>query len=123
MVVNAVLAIGLSPYIGYLAAAFGTTLAAWAMVILLWRGARRHGEAARFDARYRSRMRRIALASALMGAVVWATNLMLGPLWDGPTKGLALALLVGAGIGAYALLGQALGAFRAGELRAAMRRG
>ena len=38
LVVNAGLAIGLAPFIGYIAAAIGTTLAGWATVGLLWWG-------------------------------------------------------------------------------------
>ncbi|HIP24548.1 MAG TPA: murein biosynthesis integral membrane protein MurJ, partial [Rhodobacteraceae bacterium] len=40
MVVNAGLAIGLSPYLGFLAAAIGTTVAGWSMLALLWIGSR-----------------------------------------------------------------------------------
>ncbi|MCL4676851.1 MAG: murein biosynthesis integral membrane protein MurJ, partial [Pararhodobacter sp.] len=45
MIVNAAIAVGLMPFIGYLAAALGTTLAGWAMVAQLWWGARRMGDA------------------------------------------------------------------------------
>ena len=51
MVLNAVVAIGLAPVIGYIAAAFGTTATAWAMVWMLWRGTQAMGDAAKPDAR------------------------------------------------------------------------
>ena len=124
MVVNAIVAIGLSIYIGYIAAAVATTLAGWVMVWLLYRGSRDMGDAARFDDRFKSRLWRIILASALMGGV-----LMLGVLLVGPALGLAgvryaaLAFIVLLGMGSYFGLGQLLGAFRLSEFKAAVRRG
>ncbi len=47
LVLNAGVAIGLSPLIGFSAAAVGTTLAAWGMVAQLWFGTRRLGPVAR----------------------------------------------------------------------------
>ena len=123
LVVNAVVAVGLAPVIGWPAAALGTTLAAWAMVAFLWRGARRLGEAARLDDRARSRTWRVVVASLGMGAVVWVLWVGMGPLWAGPTRFAALAVLVGGGMAAYALLAQLTGAMRLRELRGALRRG
>ena len=68
MVVNAVVAIGLAVAIGYTAAAWGTTLAGWAMVWLLWRGSRRLGEEVQFDDRLKTRLPRLVLSSALMAS-------------------------------------------------------
>jgi putative peptidoglycan lipid II flippase len=124
MVVNAVVAIGLAPVIGYVAAAFGTTLAGWAMVWLLWRGSRRMGDAAGLDARFKRRLRRIVLAALLMGGLLWAAVLMVGPWLGVPMlRYAALGLIVGIGIAGYFGIGHLLGAFRLGEFRAAMRRG
>ena len=64
--VNAVIAVGLMPYIGFAAAALATTLAGWMMAAQLWFGTRRMGDAARFDARFRSRLPRILLVTALL---------------------------------------------------------
>ena len=122
MVVNAVVAIGLSRVIGWPAAALGTTVAAWAMVILLWRGARGLGDVARLDDRARSRAWRIAGASILMGVVLWATNLVLGPMFGGAWRGVALAILVGIGMLCYFGFAQMTGATRIVELRGALRR-
>jgi len=52
MVLNAVLAVGLSYSIGYIAAAFATTITGWAMVIMLYHGSRSMGTAAVFDTRF-----------------------------------------------------------------------
>jgi putative peptidoglycan lipid II flippase len=124
MVVNAVVAIGLAPVIGYIAAAFGTTLAGWAMVWLLWRGSRGMGDAAGLDARFKRRLWRIVLAALLMGGLLWGAVLMVGPWLGVPMlRYAALALIIGTGIAGYFGIGQLLGAFRLGEFKAAMRRG
>ncbi|MDJ1007650.1 MAG: murein biosynthesis integral membrane protein MurJ [Paracoccaceae bacterium] len=122
MVVNAVVAIGLAPLIGFIAAALATTLAAWAMVLLLWFGSRRMGVEAELDTRFRARAPRIVLAASVMGAALWSTALWIGPGFE--TAGLryaALAGLVALGLAVYAGAGQALGAFRLGEFRTALR--
>lgn len=124
MVVNAVLAVGLSYWIGFIAAAVGTTVAGWAMTGLLWWGSWRMGEETRFDRRFWRRFWRIAAASWLMGAVLWVGVVALGPMFGaGALRYLALGLLVTLGMLAYGMIGQMLGAFRLGEFKAAMRRG
>ncbi len=123
LVVNAAVAIGLAPVIGYIAAAIGTTVAGWAMAWLLWRGTRGMGAAAAFDARFRDRVWRIILASLAMGALLWAAAYGAGDAFGaGAQRYLALALLVALGLLAYALAARALGAFTVAELRAALKR-
>jgi len=122
MAVNAVIAIGLMPFIGYLAAALGTTLAGWAMVWQLWRGARSMGEAARPDARLYDRLWRIIVASAIMGAAVWGAAQGLDAAMHGPWRSLALLVLVLIGALAYFGSGALIGAFRMADFKSAMRR-
>ena len=123
LAINAGVAVGLAPVIGYIAAAFGTTLAGWGMVAMLWIGTYRMGETTRFDARFWSRFWRIGLASWLMGGVIWGLALPLGTLFGTPGgNALALLLLVGAGMASYFALGHALRAFRLSDFRAALRR-
>ena len=122
LVVNAGVAVALAPVLGYIAAALGTTLAAWGMLWLLWRGARGMGEAAQLDARFADRLWRIALASAVMGGVLWLAARATAPLLAGPAAVMALAGLVALGVAAYGLAGRLLGAFRVSELRSALRR-
>lgn len=123
LVVNAAIAIGLAPLIGYIAAAIGTTLAGWAMLFLLWRGSLDMGEAAKFDTRFRQRLWRICLASAIMGLVILAVQAATVTWLDsGATKWLALILVISAGMASYAIAGVALGAFKFAELSAALRR-
>jgi putative peptidoglycan lipid II flippase len=124
MFINAAIAVGLAPFIGWIAAAIGTTLAAWGMVGFLTFGARQFGEIARFDARFHARIWRIILASVLMGVVLQGTVLLLSPfLGMAGWRYLALAILVMAGIISYFGIGQLVGAFRLAEFRRAMRRG
>ncbi|KPP84203.1 MAG: peptidoglycan lipid II flippase MurJ [Rhodobacteraceae bacterium HLUCCA08] len=122
LVVNAVLAIGLAPLIGYIAAAIGTTLAGWAMVFLLWRGARGMGDAGRFDDRFRKRLPGILAASATMGAVLLGATFLMADWLQTPTLRYgALALLVGIGGLAYFAAGPIFGGFRLSEFRRALR--
>jgi putative peptidoglycan lipid II flippase len=123
MAVNAGCAIGLAPVLGWPAAALATTLAAWAMVLFLWRGARGMGAVARFDDRFRRRVPRLALAAGLMGAAVWTgAALMHGPLHTPGLRYAALALLVAGGGAVFFGLAHATGGLPLGDLRAALRR-
>lgn len=123
MVVNAVVAVGLSFVIGWIAAAIATTAAGWVMVWLLIRGARPYGDVAQFDARFRQRVWRITLAALGMGAVLWVAALLLNPFFlMGGWRWLALLVLIAIGTLSYFGIGQLIGAFRMKELRGAFRR-
>ncbi|MEM6408175.1 MAG: murein biosynthesis integral membrane protein MurJ [Pseudomonadota bacterium] len=123
MVVNAVVAVGLWPYLDYLAAALATTLAGWTMAWLLWRSARKFGTAARMDARFAKRTPRIILASLLMGGMLYLLQVFLLQALGSPgVRYPALAiLLIGGGL-FYVIVGKAIGAFQPSEIRAALRR-
>lgn len=123
LVVNAVLAVGLTPFIGFLAPAIATSVAGWAMVWLLWQGSRDIGEAAAPDARLRRSTPRILVASVLMGLVLLALSWLLSDALDSPgLRFAALALLVGAGMAAYGAAILALGAVTPGDLRGLLAR-
>ncbi len=123
MLVNAAIAIGLAPFIGWIAAAIATTLAAWVMVVLLGIGTRTMGDVARFDARFHSRIWRIIAASVLMGGVLWLAMVALTPFFgEAGWRYLALLALILTGIFSYFGLGQLLGAFQLGEFRRAFQR-
>ncbi|MFG6565786.1 murein biosynthesis integral membrane protein MurJ [Sulfitobacter sp. 1A13421] len=124
MVVNAALAIGLAPFIGWIAPAVATTLAGWAMFACLAIGARRFGDAVKFDARFHKRIWRILIASAAMGGALWLGNAALQPMLGLPWwRGLALVLLLVIAALSYFGIGQLIGAFRLSEFKSAMRRG
>ncbi len=123
MVVNAGLAFGLYPIIGWIAPAIAASTAGWAMVALLAIGARRMGDEARFDDRFKQRIWRIVAASAGMGVVLFAAIQLFG--WAFALSGwryLALLMLIMSAAAAYFLLGHVFGAFRISEFRTALRR-
>ncbi len=123
MGVNVALAIGLIPWLGWLAPAVATTLAGWAMVALLFNGTRPFGDVARFDARFRSRIWRICVAAAVMGGALWGGQRILAPaLNTGGWRYLALAALVVTGIVVYFGVAQLIGAVRLSEFRQAAKR-
>jgi len=123
MIVNALLAIGLIPWLGWLAPAVATTLAGWTMAALLLRGVRPFGDTARFDARFHARIWRICVAAAVMGGALWLATLALTPALN--TAGwryLALGALVALGVAVFFLFGQLIGAVRLSEFRRAEKR-
>ncbi|MDG1531318.1 MAG: murein biosynthesis integral membrane protein MurJ [Paracoccaceae bacterium] len=123
MIVNAGIAIGLMPWIGFMAAALATSLSAWVMVILLWIGSRGMGQAARFDKRFKTRLWKISAAAVIMGATLFGMTLVLGPMLG--TAGLryiALAILVIGGSIVYFVVGGWIGAIKFGELKSSLRR-
>ena len=120
MVVNAAVAFGLMSPVGFLAAALGTTVAAWVMVAQLWWGTRAMGLAARADARLVRTVPRILLSSALMAAALWVLRRWLSADGEGDVAGLAILVFGGAAI--YFTLSFATGAISVGALRAAVRR-
>ena len=122
MIINLVVAVGLAFVIGYLAAAVATTVAAWGMVALLWRGAGSMDGAGALDTRARQRAPRIFVASALMGLGLIGAQALLSPVFE-LSRGLGTLLLVSVGIIGYFALAHVLGAMRIGELKSAMRRG
>jgi putative peptidoglycan lipid II flippase len=124
MLVNAAVAIGLAPFIGWIAAALGTTIAGWTMFFQLWRGTRAMSGAAEADARLKRALPRIALACAAMGGALWIGGDALAPaLAAEGVRYAALAALVAMGGAVYAAAALAAGAVRVGDVRAAMRRG
>lgn len=123
MVLNAVIAVGLLPIIGFAAAALATTLSGWIMVWQLWSGSRRMGAEVTLDDRLRARAPLIILAAAAMGAVLWAVAWGLGDRLYSPAQRYpALLALILSGIVGYFAIGAAIGAFRMSELKAALRR-
>ncbi|WP_333684450.1 murein biosynthesis integral membrane protein MurJ [Pontibaca methylaminivorans] len=116
MILNAAVAIGLAPLLGWYAPAIATTLAGWAMVLLLMRGRRSMGEVARFDARFAGRIWRICAAALVMGAVLLgAAHLLRGPLETAGLRYVALAGLIVLGMAVYFVTGRLIGAFRLSE--------
>ncbi|WP_299966677.1 murein biosynthesis integral membrane protein MurJ [uncultured Roseobacter sp.] len=123
MVINACLAIGLAPVVGWIAPAIATTVAAWMMVALLRIGARSYGDVAKFDSRFRGRIWRMVAAALFMGLVLWWSKAGLSPFLGLPWwRALALAVLIGIGVVSYFGMAHLIGAIRLNELRGAFRR-
>ncbi len=123
MVINAGLAIGLSPFFGFLAAAIGTTTAGWSMLLLLWLGSRKLGPAAAMDARLKAKLPKILLASGVMGAALLGAAYLLAPwLYGSPLRYGALGVLVAVGMVVYGAAAMLTGALRPAELKAMLRR-
>ncbi|MDZ4310178.1 MAG: murein biosynthesis integral membrane protein MurJ [Cypionkella sp.] len=118
MIINAVIAVGLMPYIGFAAAALATTLAGWMMAAQLWLGTKRMGDAARFDTRFRSRAPRIIIAAIVMGFALYGAQAALGDMLasDG-WRYAGLALLIATGVLSYYAAGSAIGAFKLSDFR------
>ncbi|WP_171175883.1 murein biosynthesis integral membrane protein MurJ [Ruegeria sp. HKCCD8929] len=124
MVVNAALAFGLYPLVGWIAPAIAASAAGWVMVGLLAIGARRMGDVARFDARFHERAWRIVVASGAMGAALLVAVRFGGWMLSVPSwRYLALFGLIVLGAMVYFAAGQAIGAFRMAEFKRALRRG
>lgn len=123
MIVNVALAVGLMYPLGFIAAALGTTISGWTMMLQLWWGSRRMGEAARADARLKSRLPRIVLASVLMGAGLWWLERQMHDMLQ-PTghRYIGLLLLCSAGFAFYLAAAAVVGAFRLSDFRAGFRR-
>jgi putative peptidoglycan lipid II flippase len=123
MLVNAGIALGLAPFIGFIAAALGTTVAGWVMLAQLWHGTRRMGDAAEPDARLRRAVPRIAAACAIMAVALVLGARALAPAFsDRLGQYPALALLVVLGFVSYTLAAFATGGLRFADIRAALRR-
>ena len=123
MVVNAAIAVGLMPLIGFAAAALATTVAAWAMAFQLWFGTRKMGHAARFDSRFRSRVPRALAASAAMALALYLGQQALAEmLRDATWRYASLALLITLCSLVYFSFGAAIGAFRLSDFRRNLRR-
>jgi putative peptidoglycan lipid II flippase len=114
---------GMMPHLGI---AVATTLGGWMNAAMLWFGLRRHEHFA-FDDRLRRSLPLILLSSVLMGAALWIGEQLLTP-WLATShsfivRGLALGLLIAAGMGVYFLSAHLTGAFRLGILKTMLRRG
>ncbi|WP_316013879.1 murein biosynthesis integral membrane protein MurJ [Roseobacter sp. HKCCA0434] len=123
MVVNVAVAVGGAPFFGYIAAAWGTTIAAWVNFALLWRASRRFGDAAKMDPRLVRAAPRIFLSALLMGGLLALLVWLFGELVDLPGwRYPALFGLVVIGAVSYGALALATRAVSLAGLRGIVRR-
>ena len=122
LAVNAVVALCLRPYFGFLSAAYGATFAGWAMLVCLWWGSRKFGEAAHLEPALLAKVGRIILASVMMGATVWSVTALISPILQiSGYRVLALVIILIVGVGGYIIAGRLTGAFTVSELRKKLR--
>ena len=116
----------LFPILGHAGIAIATSLSGWTNALLLSFTLMRRGHF-RFDAALARRAPLLVLASAMMGAALYAANLGLARFFEDGRSGVvhaaALGALVGAGVVAYAVATLLTGAMRLSMLRRAMSRG
>jgi len=123
MTANVVFAIILMQFLAHVGIALATACSAWMnaglLAIVLHRRDQLH-----IDARLRSRVPRIGLAALCMAGALWGGAILLAPLFaGGPDEKIsALAILVAAGILAYGLVAQIIGAARLSDVKSALRR-
>ena len=119
---NIVLSLALFWPLGHVGIALATALSAWLNVVLLGGALFRRGFLT-LDVRLKARLPRVALAGLVMGAGLWVLLQWLLPWFDGSQgwRIAGLVLLVGGGLGLYAVLALTLGALRMDELKALRR--
>lgn len=121
--VNVVLNLTLIHWLAHVGIALATALSAWLNAYLLMWTLRRRGHHA-LDARLRSRVPRILIASAGMAGVLWLMMVWGGDLFAGavPTRIAALAVMIGIGLVVYAGLAIVTGAANLADLRGFLKR-
>lgn len=124
VVINVTSSFILFQYFGFAGIAAGTTIAAWANVLLLASRLWRHDHFTP-DRQLITRVPLILLASAGMGAVLWVGSMALAPAFalHFVASVSVLAGLIAGGMVVYAGFCQFTGAFRLADLRRAVRRG
>ena len=123
MGVNAALAVGLMPFIGWVAAAIATSLSAWAMVGLLFWGARGFDDILKPDAALKHRLLRMCIASLFLGVALYGIQFFISPAITSVSGRIVYALfLVIAGAGLYLWLGERLKAFSLQEIKASFKK-
>jgi putative peptidoglycan lipid II flippase len=123
MILNAVVALSLMPFIAHVGIAIATSVAGWFNAFMLGRMLMRRGHFAA-DARLKERLVRIVGASIAMGLVVAVADQMLGWAWTGSLlmRVSALGIVIAAGLASFGLAALAFGATKPAEVRALMKR-
>ncbi|CAK0753423.1 membrane hypothetical protein [uncultured Gammaproteobacteria bacterium] len=123
---NAVLAVALMPVLGHVGIALASAASAWLTVGLLARNLARSGHLD-LDEQFRTRLPRILLAAAGMGAALVAGQAVLAPWLTAvpairtPALAGALAGLILGGMAVYFTLVQVTGAARLEQVRGLLR--
>lgn len=121
--VNIALSFALFPVYGHVGVALATTIASWLNVAMLFVALKR-ARIFQGDARLRSMVLRIILASTIFGGLLYFLGQLLAPWFatGDPTAPLGLAILVGVGLVSYGALVVLLGIIRPADLKRIVRR-
>jgi len=125
VLVNVAGSLILSRIMGHVGIALATTLAAWVNAVLLGITLHRRGLFA-LDERSRSRLPRIVISAALMGALLFGGTWALAPNYAEKAGFIAAAwgllLLVAGGVLGYFAIAHLTGAMRLGEMKTMLKR-
>jgi len=123
VIANIVLGLVLFQVLRHVGLALATSLAMWLNTGLLILSLRRRSFFS-LDARARTRLLRIALASVIMAGGLWLAQSLIGDWFEGdlPLRIAGLVLLVGGGILLYGAGALLFGAVRIDEIRASFKR-
>lgn len=126
--VNIALGVALFFAIGFQGVAIATSVAAWISVLQMWFSLARTG-VWKPSARAAFKITRVAIASALLGAVMFAANLFraeiegaIGSVLSHGVKEISIVLICTIGLGLYPVLLFASGGVTVAEFKAALRR-
>ena len=121
MVINLVVAVGLAPVIGYLAAALGATLAGWVNLALLVRGLTRLDPELVADNRLLRRLPRLVVAAVVMGLVAFGLAEM-AEIYVPNLRAASLGAIMAVAIAMYFGTAAVLGGVAPREILAIVRR-
>ena len=82
MIVNSLIAFGLMPFYGWIAAPIATTVSAWAMIILLFAGSKKFGASGQLSKISKSKFVLIIISSFAMGLFLWIADYLLKKKWS-----------------------------------------
>ena len=123
MIVNSLIAFGLMPIYGWIAAPIATTVSAWAMIILLFTGTKKFGTNGQLSMLSKSKFVLIILSSFVMGLFLWVANFLLKEEIFSLLEKISFAcflVLIGASI--YTFTANFLGAFNIKDIQESIKR-
>jgi putative peptidoglycan lipid II flippase len=123
MIVNSLIAFGLMPIYGWIAAPIATTVSAWAMIILLFTGTKKFGTSGQLSMLSKSKFVLIILSSFVMGLFLWVANFLLKEEVFSLLEKISFAcflVLIGASI--YTFTANFLGAFNIKDIQESIKR-
>jgi putative peptidoglycan lipid II flippase len=123
MIINSVIAFGLMPFYGWVAAPIATTVSAWVMISLLVMGTKKYRTSSKLSKLSKSKFALITLSSLFMGLFLWSADYMLRKEIFSLIEKISFAaflVLIGALI--YTVSANFMGAFSIKEIRDSIKR-